>query len=144
MGTLSFFGMTYIGRRISLSSSLLIGGVSCLICSLLPSSSPAIHTFFFLLGKLCATAAFGVTYLYTSELFPTSVRNACVGLSSMMGRLGAILSPYIAQLGMLTGISWLPMAVFAVASLFSGALTLTLPETKGTILPRTLREAERM
>ena len=142
--TLSFLGMTYIGRRISLASSLFIGGISCLISSLLPSSMPTVHTIFFLLGKFGATAAFGITYLYTSELFPTRVRNACVGLSSMMGRIGAILSPYVAQLGTLTGISWLPMAVFAVAALVSGSLTLTLPETKGRTLPRTMREAERM
>ena len=37
--------------------------------------------------------------------------------SSMSGRLGAIISPYIVQLGPLTGIAWLPMAVFAAAAL---------------------------
>ena len=66
----------------------------------------------------------------------------CVGVSSMVGRLGAILSPYIAQLGVLTAISWLPMAVFAGAGLLSGLLTLLLPETRNKPLPRTMEEAE--
>ena len=35
----------------------------------------------------------------------------------MSGRVGAILSPYIIELGPLTGQSWLPMAVFAGAAL---------------------------
>ena len=33
------------------------------------------------------------------------------------------------------------MAVFAVAGLLSGLLTLALPETRGKALPRTLEEA---
>ena len=97
--TLSYLGMTYLGRRVTLASSLFIGGVSCLISSLLPASYTTGHTVFFILGKFGATAGFGTTYLYTSELFPTRVRNACVGLSSMMGRVGAIVSPYVARLG---------------------------------------------
>eukprot|EP00090_Calanus_glacialis_P002153 TRINITY_DN11616_c0_g1_i1.p1 TRINITY_DN11616_c0_g1~~TRINITY_DN11616_c0_g1_i1.p1 ORF type:complete len:562 (-),score=152.76 TRINITY_DN11616_c0_g1_i1:66-1751(-) len=142
--TLSYLGMTYLGRRVTLASSLFIGGVSCLISSLLPASYTTGHTVFFILGKFGATAGFGTTYLYTSELFPTRVRNACVGLSSMMGRVGAIVSPYVARLGLLTGIEWLPMAVFAAAALVSGSLTLLLPETKGKALPRTMMEAEKL
>jgi len=140
--TFSFLGMTYLGRRITLASSLLIGGVSCLLSSLLPTSYATLHTVLFLAGKFGATAAFGTTYLYTSELFPTRVRNVCVGLSSMMGRVGAIVSPYVARLGLLTGLVWLPMAVFAAAAIVSGTLTLLLPETRGKALPRTLQEAE--
>ena len=41
----------------------------------------------------------------------------------------------------LTGLVWAPMAVFAVAGLLSGLLTLALPETRGKALPRTLEEA---
>merc|ERR1711970_1250687 len=110
----------------------------------LPDTYTTGITVFFLLGKFGATAAFGTTYLYTSELFPTRVRNACVGLSSMMGRVGAMLSPYVARLGVLTGKEWLPMAVFAAAALISGSLTLFLPETKGKPLPRTMVEAEKL
>ena len=137
---ISYLGMRFAGRRTTLSLSLLIGGVSCLISSLVTNTD--ISTFFFLLGKFGATAGFGTTYLYTGELFPTRVRSLCVGVSSMVGRLGAILSPYIAQLGLLTSLAWLPMAVFAGAGLLSGLLTLLLPETRDRPLPRTIEEAE--
>jgi len=141
---LSFVGMRQIGRRATLAASLLIGGFSCLAASLTPASLSALGTTFYLLGKFGATAAFGTTYLYTSELFPTGVRNACVGISSMFGRVGAIVSPYVASLGLLTGVTWLPMAVFAAAATLSGFLTLLLPETLGQPLPGTLQEAEHM
>ena len=137
---LSYLGMRFAGRRLTLSVSLLIGGVSCLISSVV--NNTAISTAFFLLGKFGATAGFGTTYLYTGELFPTQVRSLCVGVSSMVGRLGAIISPYIAELGLLTGLPWLPMAVFAGTSLLSGLLTLLLPETRNKALPTTIEQAE--
>ena len=137
---ISYLGMRFAGRRTTLSLSLLIGGVSCLISSLVTNTN--VSTVFFLLGKFGATAGFGTTYLYTGELFPTQVRSLCVGVSSMVGRLGAILSPYIAQLGVLTALGWLPMAVFAGAGLLSGVLTLLLPETRDKPLPKTVEEAE--
>merc|ERR1719209_2246304 len=141
---LAYLGMRRLGRRATLAGSLLVGGISCLAASLTPASVPALGTMFYLLGKFGATAAFGTTYLYTSELFPTGVRNACVGLSSMCGRVGAILSPYVASLGVLTGLPWLPMAVFAALASLSGLLTLLLPETLGLPLPSTIEEAEGM
>ncbi|XP_023344116.1 organic cation transporter protein isoform X2 [Eurytemora carolleeae] len=121
--TLSYLGMQYWGRKYTLSCSLLVAGVSCLASSILPASwPPYIQTIFFLLGKLGATASFGTAYLYTSELFPTPVRNLCVGLSSMTGRIGAITSPYILDLGEMTGVSWAPMGVFAAGAITSKLL----------------------
>ena len=141
--TISYLTMTWLGRRFSLSSSLLVGGVSCLISSLM-SHNPTVSTMFFLLGKFGATAAFGTVYLYTGELFPTQVRSVCVGMSSMVGRLGAIVSPYIGLLATSTGVTWLPMMVFAGAGILAGLVTLILPETRGSTLPRTLTEAEQL
>ena len=39
------------------------------------------------------------------------------------------------SLGLLTMVTWLPMAVFAAAATLSGFLTLLLPETLGQPLP---------
>ena len=81
------------------------------MCSVASLSS--LGTIFYLLGKFGATAAFGTTYVplhqraLSNRVVPTvmyllippfaRVRNACVGISSMFGRVGAILSPYVAR-----------------------------------------------
>lgn len=137
----SFIGMNYLGRRITMTSSLLAGGLACLAMGFVP---PSMIYVAFLIGKFSSSCAFGTIYLYTSELFPTTIRNVGVGLSSMNGRIGAIICPYVALLSSTTGLSWLPFSVFAIASISSGLLVLFLPETLGVELPRTVREAEQV
>ena len=45
------------------------------------------------------------------------------------------------SLGLLTGLPWLPMAVFATLATLSGLLTLLLPETLGQPLPGLMQES---
>lgn len=51
-----------------------------------------------MVGKVGASAAFSMVYVYSSELFPTVVRNAGMGSSSCMARVGGMTAPYIADL----------------------------------------------
>ena len=32
-----------------------------------------------MIGKFCAAGSYAIIYLYSSELFPTSIRNSCMG-----------------------------------------------------------------
>lgn len=143
--SLSYFTMERLGRRKSTALSLLIGGGSCLLSSILSlfqqvNFITTLATITFLLGKLGVTWTFGNVYIYTSELFPTSARTACVGACSTSGRIGAIISPYIAVLGATH--AWLPSFVFGIFGLISGFLVhWFLPETLGRALPETVSEA---
>ena len=40
--------------------------------------------------------------MYTPEVYPTRVRALGLGMSSTVGRIGGIISPYIAQVRVLT------------------------------------------
>lgn len=42
--------------------------------------------------------AFPTVYIYSGELFPTTVRNIGVGICSMCCRIGAIVAPHVASL----------------------------------------------
>ncbi|XP_014674766.1 PREDICTED: organic cation transporter protein-like, partial [Priapulus caudatus] len=46
-----------------------------------------------MLGKLGISSAFNCVFLYTTEFYPTVVRNTGVGLSSAIARIGAMLAP---------------------------------------------------
>ncbi|GBN26226.1 Organic cation transporter protein [Araneus ventricosus] len=96
---------------------------------------------FAMVGKFCFTGSFGLLYLYTTEVFPTSVRNATLGSCSMCARIGSILAPFLRDLGKATH-STVPNVLCTVFALTSGALTLLLPETRGLDLPDTLQQGE--
>ena len=51
-----------------------------------------------MVGKMVATAAYAVVYLFTAELFPTVIRSVMINLSSFAGSLGNIVAPYIVVL----------------------------------------------
>ena len=46
-------------------------------------------------GKFFISGAYSISYLLSAEQFPTSIRNAGLGMSSVMARIGGILCPYI-------------------------------------------------
>ena len=76
--TLSYVGMQRVGRRSVMAASLIVGGTAILVS---PAAVPGswINIATFLVGKMGATCAFGVVYLYTSELYPTTLRTVGVG-----------------------------------------------------------------
>ncbi|CAI4221297.1 unnamed protein product [Auanema sp. JU1783] len=96
-----------------------------------------------LLGKAFIQGAFNILYIFTSELSPTVVRNTAVGISSMMARMGAGASGYIAILSDVT-LATVPMLIFAIFSLCAGVLVLFLPETQYLPLPDTISDAVMM
>jgi len=51
-----------------------------------------------LTGKFAVSTAFALLYVYTSELFPTEVRNKGLGVTSVAARIGGILAPFVASL----------------------------------------------
>ncbi|XP_015509581.2 uncharacterized protein LOC107216806 [Neodiprion lecontei] len=142
--TLALYALPLFGRRRALILSLLICTVTCAAAAWLFRTSTSLYwvaTVMFLIGKLAITAAFGILYVYTAELFPTAVRSCAVGLSSTMARVGAMVAPFAPMLSTVT--SGLPLICFAAAPLFAAILTaLLLPETRGRRLPDTVREAE--
>ena len=57
----------------------------------------------------------------------------------MCGRIGAIISPYIALLKSYG--TWIPLIIFGANALLSGLLILLLPDTLGKELPETIKDA---
>ena len=55
-------------------------------------------TTFAMIGKIGASAGFSMVFQYSAELFPTVVRNAGMGSSSCVARIGGMIAPYVADL----------------------------------------------
>ena len=43
------------------------------------------------------TGVFQAVYVYTPEVFPTKVRGVAMGFNTAAARVGAIITPYVAQ-----------------------------------------------
>ncbi|KAI8500561.1 hypothetical protein Bbelb_213790 [Branchiostoma belcheri] len=137
---LPIFLLNKFGRRWPLCALLLAGGVACIVAFFIPKHLGWMTTTLAMIGKFCITASFGVTYVFSAEIFLTVVRQIGMGMSSMSARVGGIAAPFVNLLGR----HWAPMpyVIFGGTSIAAGLLTLLLPETAGRKLPATIEEGE--
>ncbi|XP_035226184.1 organic cation transporter protein-like isoform X2 [Stegodyphus dumicola] len=137
---LSIIAIRSLGRRNPLAVALIIGGVACLLCYLMPENPWWFGVTVSMIGKFCISCAFGIILVFTAEIFPTVVRNIGLGSASMVGRVGSILAPFIRELGHATH-PVVPQIVYGVLAVTSGMLVLLLPETNNCVIPDTIKEA---
>ncbi|XP_042528038.1 solute carrier family 22 member 7 isoform X2 [Dipodomys spectabilis] len=130
------------GRRLTLSGMLLGAALTYGVRLLVPSGTRAWTTALAVVGKMFSEAAFTTAYLFTSELYPTVLRQTGLGLASLVGRLGGSLAPLAA---LLDGV-WLllPKLVYGGIALLAGCIALLLPETRKAQLPETIQDVEKM
>ncbi|XP_061086562.1 si:dkey-190l8.2 isoform X2 [Conger conger] len=129
------------GRRPFSMMSLFLSGSACLVSLLISrfSNVPALVMGFALMGKLCVQITTCVTILYTIELFPTVIRQKCVGAVSLWYRLGCVANAVVDFRG---GIPLVAMLCYGSAPILGAGLCLLLPETSGKPLPDTVQDCE--
>uniref|UniRef100_A0AAF5I300 Major facilitator superfamily (MFS) profile domain-containing protein n=3 Tax=Strongyloides stercoralis TaxID=6248 RepID=A0AAF5I300_STRER len=129
------------GRRKSQMIMFIFTGIFLILSMIfIFYEEPKASFIFILLSKMCIQGAFSILYIFTSELYPTILRNSAVGVSSMIGRCGSALSGYIAVLFDMT-IPFIPISIFVIFSLITGIIIMFLPETKNIPLPETILDA---
>nr|CAH0104623.1 unnamed protein product [Daphnia galeata] len=133
------FAMDYFGRRPILNFTLIVGGSFCLVAGLISKEFNTVIIVFSLMGKFCTSMLTVANNAFTFELFPTVSRGITIALCSTSGKVGAIIAPYIAAMGLVN--RSLPYVIFGAISLAIGVLTLLLPESKGRATPATVQEA---
>ncbi|KAL0280892.1 UNVERIFIED_CONTAM: hypothetical protein PYX00_002054 [Menopon gallinae] len=134
------FTLNRFGRKFTLCGALLVGGTSLLLTLFVPSEMTWLTVVFAMLGKMAITSSYGTVYVFSTEQFPTVIRNAGLGACSMSARIGGILAPYINLLADY----WkpLPLLIFGGLALLAGGLALLLPETLNRKLPETIADGE--
>ncbi|KAL4222696.1 hypothetical protein ACF0H5_018737 [Mactra antiquata] len=139
------------GRKALLCGCMFISGIGCLstiFTILYAGEEYTVSTsVLVMIAKFGASAAFSTVYIYTGELYPTSVRNSAMGSSSMMARVGGMIAPYVADLDRLVSESFgkaLPQVVFGTLCIIAGLLALMLPETLNKTLPETVEDCRNL
>ncbi|CAJ1052322.1 solute carrier family 22 member 7-like [Xyrichtys novacula] len=135
-----YYLLDKIGRRTTEVGSLVLAAACLGINIAVPKGMSVLRTVIAIIGKGFSSAAFGTIVLYSSELYPTVVRQNGMGYNSFMARLGVAMAPLILLLDEV----WrdLPQVVFCCVALLGGLVARTLAETRNRYLPETIEDIE--
>lgn len=81
------------------------------------------------LARFAICGEFFMIFIYTTELFPTSIRNMAFGICNFIGRLGGLLASNLFSLCVLIGVK--PSLVLAITLSFAAVVSFFIEETFG-------------
>ncbi|XP_065153524.1 solute carrier family 22 member 7-like [Paramisgurnus dabryanus] len=135
-----YYLLEKIGRRKTFTFTLLLAGISLMINIFMPRDQWVGRTVVAILGKGFSAAAVATFLLYSSELYPTVLRQNGLGYNSFLGRLGVALAPVVLLLDNVWG--YLPQITLCSVALVGSFMAWQLPETRGKCLPETIEDIE--
>lgn len=87
--------LAHFKRKIILFVAFIISALSVFAPSLIPTEYSWAVLFCFAVGKCATATAFNSLYVYTTELWPTSIRISIVNSCSMFARVGSMMAPMV-------------------------------------------------
>ena len=90
-----------------------------------------------IVGRAAINGAFAAVFVYTPEVYPTTVRGLGLGAASACGRVAGIVTPFITSVlgDVKQGDVRAPLVIFSIASAIAAACAAALPfETNGAVL----------
>lgn len=90
---IAYFLSSRMGRRITLCASMAAAGTAIIASGFVPPEQILITRFLFFGGMLSIAMALTILYIYTAEIWPTSIRNTLLNVCSMVGRFGSVAAP---------------------------------------------------
>ncbi|KAG8014761.1 Solute carrier family 22 member 7 [Nibea albiflora] len=135
-----YFLLDKIGRRSTEVGALLMALVCLGINIVVPKDMSVARTVVAVVGKGFSSASFATIILYSSELYPTVVRQNGMGYNSFMARFGVAVAPLILLLDEV----WkeLPQVVLCCTAALGAIVARTLSETRNRCLPETIEDIE--
>lgn len=91
----SILVLSYLGRKWGCFSYYTLAAVCMLIILLVPQDQKTIVMAIAMIGRIGVSAVYVIIEIYTTELFPTEVRNSAIGVSSMFGHIGSTMAPFV-------------------------------------------------
>jgi len=136
----TFFFIDKFKRRVALFVFCIISGVLSIMSTIEGELWSKVQIGFELISFFSACTSFSIYLIYTTELFPTCVRNSALSMARLAVVFGGAFSPLLVGAG--RGNKFLCYGVFGLAIGFSGVFGVFLPETKGRALCDTMDEEE--
>uniref|UniRef100_A0A8C6YZ21 Solute carrier family 22 member 7 n=1 Tax=Nothoprocta perdicaria TaxID=30464 RepID=A0A8C6YZ21_NOTPE len=124
-----------VGRRQSQAWTLILTGLL-----LTGATFSSLRSVVAVMGKGFSESAFTTVFLYTSELYPTVLRQSGMGYTSFVARLGGALAPLVFLLDSV----WppLPEVTYCGVAACCGSVAFLLPETLHARLPEGVEDVE--
>nr|XP_020441379.1 synaptic vesicle 2-related protein-like isoform X2 [Monopterus albus] len=139
-GLLVILVVEYIGRKQSMALCFFMFSLSLL--PLYACIGRTALTVFIFIARAFISGGYQVVFVYTPEVFPTENRALAMGTSSAVARLGALITPFVAQVLLRTSV-YLTLSVYCGCCLLAGVASLILPiETLGRSLQETSLDQE--
>ncbi|KAJ1405113.1 MFS transporter superfamily [Sesbania bispinosa] len=137
--------LTYVlldkfNRRSVLFLLTIISGVTSVLAIMEGKIMTRLEIVFELISFFCACTAYDVVLIYTTELFPSCVRNSAISLVRQAVALGGAIGPVLVVAGREN--KFICYGVFGLAIGCSGVFVVCLPETKGKAFCDTMDEEE--
>ncbi|KAG0728153.1 Solute carrier family 22 member 21 [Chionoecetes opilio] len=158
---LTIYMVEKIGRKKSGIGTFALCAFSLLTQPLLPASIGWLSMTLVMTGKMAASCAFDVMFLYSSELYPTEIRMQGLSAGMMASRAGAFISPFIMSALAMYAMNamhamnamnairlqephypWAISVVFGLMAAVAAVSFIPLWETANTCLPDTMLQLE--
>lgn len=124
-----------LGRRPTICAGLLLSGAACLLCAGLTGAAATAAA---CAGKAAVSASWSLSFVWSAELLPTTLRSSALAASNQAARLGGIAAPFIILGARRWGAPKAAWGGIGAGALAVAALALLLPETLGRPQPDTL------
>uniref|UniRef100_A0A3B5R8J6 Solute carrier family 22 member 5-like n=1 Tax=Xiphophorus maculatus TaxID=8083 RepID=A0A3B5R8J6_XIPMA len=134
----SWIALRFLPRRLSVSGTLILGSLPLFILLLVPEDLFGVSLALEMVGKYAFTTGASLMFAYTTELYPTSLRNTATGTTTTVSRTGSCISPFLLSLG--GYFSFLPYVTIGSLGAVTAFVALLLPETFKQPLPETLQQ----
>ncbi|CAH1646641.1 unnamed protein product [Spodoptera littoralis] len=117
------------GRKKTMATQFVIFAMC--VCVLIYNGNRTFLTCVLFLARGIIAGLFQAAYVYTPEVYPTALRATAVGACSAVARLGAMVTPYVAQVLLKNSIV-IATSVYSLVAVLAAGACLALPiETKG-------------
>ncbi|XP_061607231.1 solute carrier family 22 member 21-like isoform X2 [Phyllopteryx taeniolatus] len=94
----SWLALRYVSRRMSIIGSLVLAAAPLYFIQLVPEGYSGLSLTLEMVGKYAITTGYGLMFPYTTELYPTALRNTAAGICNTVARMGSCITPYLLEL----------------------------------------------